>query len=345
MRVSIILPCRNEARHLGPCLDSILGGTWPLESLEVLVVDGESDDGTREVAEGYAASLPIVRLLANPRRTAPAALNVGLAAASGEVIVRMDAHVLYPADYVARLVRRLIESGADNVGGRVETVPGGTTAVARAIARAMAHPFGVGNSQFRLRAPAPRFVDTVPFGCFRREVFDRVGQFDEELVRNQDDEFNARIIRHGGRILLDPGIVARYVARPRLGQLARMYRQYGQFKPLVVRKIGSLTSARQLAPVALIIGIVTPSIVALALPPAWILTALLLGLYATAALGCAATAAREDGVRGTLARAAAFAVMHLSYGWGYLEGLTRIVVAAPLRSDPHLLPLSRGEGT
>jgi hypothetical protein len=308
-----------------------------------LVVDGESDDGTRAIAERYAATHPVVRVLRNPRRTAPAALNIGLAGATGDVIARMDAHVVYPPDYLERLVARLTETGAENVGGRVDTVPGGGTIVARAIARAMAHPFGVGNSHFRLRAAAPRFVDTVPFGCFRREVFDRIGRFDEELVRNQDDEFNARIIRHGGRILLDPAIVVRYAARPRLRLLARMYYQYGVFKPLVVRKIGALTSLRQLAPAGLLVGIALPSIVAITWPPAWLVAAAVAALYGVVALGCALTAAREDGVRGVAARLAAFTVMHAAYGWGYLAGLARLLRATPVASDPALLPLSRGE--
>jgi glycosyltransferase involved in cell wall biosynthesis len=343
MRLSVILPCRNEVRHLARCLDSLLNGTWPQDSLEILVVDGESDDGSVDVAVAHAERHPVIRILANPRRSAPAALNIGLAAATGDVIVRVDAHVEYPGDYLERLVAQLVATGADNVGGRVETIPGAPTIVGRAIARAMSHPFGVGNSRFRLRSSSPSWVDTVPFGCFRRDVFTRLGEFDEELIRNQDDEFNARITRAGGRILLDPSIVARYVARPRLRQLARMYHQYGVFKPLVVRRIGAVTSARQLAPVTLLVVLAGCAAAGLVHPAAWRAGLSILVLYLVAALAAAAHAAREDGIRGIGARAWAFAVMHLSYGAGYLRGLVRLM-HPPSPGTPHqLVPLSRGD--
>src|SRR5688572_7628844 len=199
-KVTVILPCRNEARYIGPCLDSILAGAYPADLLEILVVDGHSTDETRALVKDYAARHPQVRLLDNPARIVPTALNIGIRAATGDVIARMDAHVIYPPEYLPRLVAALEESGADNVGGCVITLPADGTATAQAIAIALGQPFGVGNSHFRIGSPKARFVDTVPFGCFRRELFNRVGMFDEELVRNQDDEFNARIISRGGKI-------------------------------------------------------------------------------------------------------------------------------------------------
>jgi hypothetical protein len=343
MRLSVILPCRNEARHLAACLDSILSGTWPLDALEILVVDGESDDGTAGIAAAYADRHPAIRVLQNPRRSAPAALNIGLAVATGDVVVRIDAHVEYPRDYLERLVGQLVATGADNVGGRVETIPGAPTIVGRAIARAMSHPFGVGNSRFRLQTTAPCWVDTVPFGCFRREVFTRLGAFDEDLVRNQDDEYNARIIRAGGRILLDPSIVARYVARSRLRQLGRMYHQYGVFKPLVVQRIGAVTSARQLAPVALLSALAFCALAGAFVPAAWLAGAAILASYLAAAAGAAVQASREDGVRGVIARASAFIVMHVAYGAGYLRGIARLLRSGPAPAH-RLVPLSRGDG-
>ena len=220
-RVSIVMPCRNEAAYIGPCLDSVLATDYPLDRMEVLVADGRSDDGTREIVERCAAQHPCVRLLDNPARITPAALNTAIRVATGDVIIRMDAHGVYPRDYVPRLVRALEETGADNVGGVVITLPADDTPSARAIALAFSHPLGVGNAYFRIGVAGPRWVDTVPFGCFRRELFDRVGMFDEEMVRNQDDEFNLRLIGHGGRILLLPDVVARYYARRSLGAVAR----------------------------------------------------------------------------------------------------------------------------
>ncbi|MDP3910739.1 MAG: glycosyltransferase family 2 protein, partial [Gemmatimonadales bacterium] len=247
-RVTVILPCRNEARYIGPCLDSILSASYAPERLEVLVVDGMSDDGTRAVVAEYAAAHPRIQLLDNPSRIVPTALNVGIRAAAGDVIARMDAHVVYPPEYLPRLVAALEESGADNVGGCIITLPADGTAVAQAIAIALGHPFGVGNSHFRIGARAARLVDTVPFGCYRRDVFARIGEFDEELVRNQDDEFNHRLVASGGRVLLLPDVVSYYYARGSFRQVARMFYQYGAFKPLVARKVGRIMTLRQLVP-------------------------------------------------------------------------------------------------
>ena len=149
-RVSVVIPCRNEAGYIEPCLDSILASDYPPDRLEILVIDGGSNDGSREILARYCQTHRSVALLDNPQGTTPAALNVGIRAASGEVIIRMDAHVLYPVDYISRLVRGLHESGADNVGGVLHTIPAADTAIARAIAVGMSHRFGVGNSHFRI---------------------------------------------------------------------------------------------------------------------------------------------------------------------------------------------------
>src|SRR5882724_2247566 len=200
--VSIVIPCCNEREHIVPCLDSILASDFLPNVLEVLVIDGMSDDGTAEIACTYATTHPVVRVVQNPERTVSYALNRGIREARGEVIVRMDTHVTYSPTYLRTLVDALVAYRADNVGGLITTMPGDDSAVAHAIALALSHWFGVGNSYFRIGTPTPepRWVDTVPFGCFRRQVFERVGLFDEDLVRNQDDEFNLRLVRGGGRV-------------------------------------------------------------------------------------------------------------------------------------------------
>jgi glycosyltransferase involved in cell wall biosynthesis len=320
-RVSIIVPCRNEARYVGACLDSILATEVPQEQLEVLVVDGRSDDGTREIVAQYAARHPHIRLLDNPGRITPTALNTGIRAAQGEVIVRMDAHVTYPSDYLPQLLAALRESGADNVGGVVQTLPADQTPTARAIALALSHPLGVGNSYFRIGAAQPRWVDTVPFGCYHRGVFDRIGVFDEELVRNQDDEFNFRLRRHGGRILLLPSITCRYYARGSLLQLGRMFYQYGSFKPLVARKTRRIMTARQLVPALFIATLLASSVLGWWVPLARVVLASVAGAYATLVLGAAAQAAPRQGLRCALVVTVAFPVLHFSYGLGFLTGL------------------------
>jgi glycosyltransferase involved in cell wall biosynthesis len=333
-RVSIIIPCRNEKGYIERCLDSIRAGDYPADRLEILVADGRSSDGTRDLLTRYCAKHPSVKLLDNPEGTTPAALNTAIRAASGEVIVRMDAHVLYPADYISRLVVGLEQSGADNVGGVLETVPGADTPMAKAIALAMSHRFGVGNSHFRVGTKQQKEVDTVPFGCFRREVFSRVGLFDEELIRNQDDEFNFRLITRGGRVVLLPDVSCRYFSRRSLVQLSRMYYQYGYFKPLVARKIGRIMTLRQLVPAMLVAGLGTAALLSPWLPAARVALVTLLGMYGSAVTLCAVAAAPRQGVRSAAALTAVFPVLHFSYGAGFLLGIKDhlLTPTAPRRS-------------
>lgn len=341
-RVSIILPCRNEAPFIAACLDSIVATSWPRDRLELIVVDGQSDDGTREIVARYAATHSWIRLLDNPRRIVPVALNIAIGAASGDIILRMDAHALYPPGYVTRLATALDEAGADNVGGRIITRPGAPTAVARAVAIALSHPFGVGNSYFRIGTAEPRWVDTVPYGCYRREVFRRIGMFDEELVRNQDDEFNQRLVHAGGRILLLPDVTSVYFARPGVRQMARMQYQYGRFKPLVGHKAKRVVTLRQLVPPAFVLTIVAGALVA----PFWSLAAALwlavLAAYAVAVLGCVLHAAPRHGVRCAILLAGVVPVLHVAYGCGWLRGATDLIVGIGRRwRDPSAIPLTR----
>ena len=339
-RVSIIIPCRNEAGYIERCLDSILAGEYPVDHLEILVADGRSTDGTRQILESYTRRNPAVVLLDNPEGTTPSGLNTAIRASSGTIVIRMDAHVLYPADYIPRLVQALHESGADNVGGVLETLPAEDTPIARAIALGMSHRFGVGNAHFRVGTTERREVDTVPFGCFRREVFNRVGLFDEELIRNQDDEFNFRLIARGGRILLLPDVSCRYFARPSLRQLSRMYYQYGYFKPLVARKIGRVMTVRQLIPALLVGTLTTLSLLALRWPVAGAGLVLVLTSYGAAILSCAAAAVKTHGIRCSGALVLVFPVLHFSYGVGFLLGvLDHLVVRSMPR--PSALGLSR----
>lgn len=343
--VSIVVPCRNELHYLAPCLDSILATDYPRDRLEILVVDGESDDGTRAIADLYAARrATTVRVLRNPGRTAPTALNLGIREARGEVVARMDAHATYPPEYLPRLVEALGTMGADNVGGVLTTLPANGGSMARAIAVALSHPFGVGNSRFRIGAATPQWVDTVAFGCWPRHVFTWIGGFDEELVRNQDDEFNHRLVARGGRVLLVPSVTARYYARETLGQVARMFYQYGLYKPLVARKVGRVMTVRQLAPPAFTLALALAAALAPWLGVARLFGAGLAAVYAAAALGAAATQVPRLGVRGALNLAAAFPVMHLSYGWGFLRGLVRWALPGRSRAPgapAPVAPLSR----
>jgi glycosyltransferase involved in cell wall biosynthesis len=318
--VSIVVPCRNEVGYIGAMLDSMLANPYPRDRLEVLIVDGMSDDGTRAVIEDYARRHLMIRLIDNPDRTTPHALNRGIAGARGSIIMRMDVHASYAPNYIADLVDCMERTGADSVGATWRTQPGDTTIMARAIAAVMAHPFGNGNAHYRLGTDRLRDVDTLQCACYRREAFERLGLFDQDLLRSQDSEFTFRVLRAGGRVLLVPGVVATYYARETLGKLWRMFIQYGYFKPLVARKVGAVMTARQLVP-ALFVATVVPA----ALFAPWVgaargLLFLALGAYVAADLIVAAILARRRGVPVGLASSVVFPVVHLAYGVGYLLG-------------------------
>lgn len=341
VRVSIIIPCRNEEQYIGKCLDNIIMSTYPAERLEILVVDGMSNDGTRERILPYTERYPFVRLIDNPMKITPAAMNAGIKNASGDIIIRADAHAAYPSDYVSKLVAWMERTGADNVGGVLVTRPGGEGRMAAAIAVAVLHPFGVGNFYFRIGTAKPRWVDTVPFGCWRKSVFARIGLFDEDLVRNQDDELNFRLLRAGGRLLLVPDIVVKYFVRGRLSQLWQMYAQYGFFKPLVARKVRSVVTVRQLVPAGLVCVL---ALSALAAPFSRYALDLLLGtagIYAVTNLACSLWAAQEDLILAAYIPAA-FVTIHAAYGSGFLRGLwTFFVKGRGKAANPSDIRLSR----
>ncbi|MDO8601094.1 MAG: glycosyltransferase family 2 protein [bacterium] len=208
--VSIIIPCRNEELFIGKCLESIIQQDFPKENLEVLVIDGSSGDRTQGIVREFASKYPFIRLLENPQKFTPFGLNIGIKASQGEIIIRMDSHAGYEREYVSKCVKYLRESGADNVGGIIKTLPVKNTLPARAIAKVLSHPFGAGGSYFRIGSEEPRWVDTVFGGCYKREVFDKIGLFNEKMLRSQDIELNKRLIKAGGKILLHPDIVAYY---------------------------------------------------------------------------------------------------------------------------------------
>jgi glycosyltransferase involved in cell wall biosynthesis len=320
--VSVVVPCRNERRFIGALVESLAANDYPADRREILVVDGMSDDGTREVLAELAPRHPELRVLDNPDRITPIALNRGIEASRGEIILRADAHAAYPPTYVRRLVEALEGTGAGNVGGMKRFVPGGPGRLAEAIALALGHPFGSGGARYRQPTAALLPVDTVPFGCFPRRVFERVGLFDPELVRNQDDEFNARLLQAGERVLLVPGVQVDFFARTSLRQLWRMHYQYGLFKPLVVRKLGGLPTLRQLGPAGFLLALAAAAVVALTAPASGIpLLLALAGVYVLAGLLVSAVTAARTRRPAAGLMPLAFAAMHFGYACGYLVGL------------------------
>jgi glycosyltransferase involved in cell wall biosynthesis len=314
--VSILVPVRNEERYIERCLYSIAAQTYPRGRFEVLVIDGESDDHTREIVARFAAESTVdLRLLGNPaRRTAPA-LNIGVDAARGDVIVRIDGHASVAPDFIARSVQALADTGADCVGGVLESE--GDTWLGRAIAAAMSSRFGVGGAAFRTGGEGP--ADTVAFGAYRRDVFARAGRFAEDIDKGEDDEFNYRLRDRGGVILLVPGIRARYTVRGDLPGLWRQYFGYGRAKPDVLRRHPAQAQPRQLAPAAFV-AVLTSSALLAIVGRTGVFKSVLAVYAGTATIASLALALRH-GWRLLPPLPAVFACLHLAYGLGFIAGL------------------------
>lgn len=323
--VSIIIPCRNEARFISACLRSILESDYPAERMEVMVADGMSTDGTREtLAEMIAASRGRVRMIDNPERVTPCALNRGIEASRGEIILRMDAHACVAKDYVSLSVETLERTGADNAGGVVIGVAQSKGWFAGAILDALRHPFGVGNSRFRIGSSEEREVDTVFGGCWRREIFSRIGMFNARLAHSQDMEFNQRLRRAGGRIVLSPRIVSYYYTRSRLAEFARHNFVNGMWAIVPFAVARSMpVRARHLAPMAMVAGLAIAAFVdaRLALTIA--------GAYAAVNLAASLQVAVRARTWTYAARMpVVFACLHFGYGLGSMWG---VVKAAAIR--------------
>ena len=320
--LSVIMPVRDEADFIDRSLGAVIGQDYPADRFEILVVDGLSDDGTRDRVRRLSAATarPAIRLLDNPGRIAPCALNVGLAAAAGEVIVRVDGHCEIAPDYLRRSVEALATHGAGCVGGPITTIGSGT--VTGAIAFAMSSRFGVGGAAFRVGSDAVREVDSVAFPAWPRPVMDEAGPFDEELVRNQDDEYSYRLRKLGHRILLIPQIRCLYYSRGSLRSLWRQYYQYGFWKVRVLQKHPRQMRARQFVPPAFVAWLLAAALSAWTWPGA---TALALGggAYLAASLSATAAAARRLAPPQLAVLPLVFLCLHLGYGSGFLAGLLR----------------------
>jgi succinoglycan biosynthesis protein ExoA len=316
--VSIIVPTRDEVRTIEACLSAVLGQAYPADRLELLVVDGRSTDGTRELVAALATRDGRVSLIDNPERITPVAFNRGIRAAKGEVIGVMSAHGVPAADYVGRAVEQLSATGAWCVGGRIDRVA--TTPVGRAIAAATSSPFGVGDATHNYQT-SPGWVETAFPGMWPRWVFDQVGPFDPELVRNQDDEFSYRIREAGGRIWYDPGIVIAYVPRGSYRTLFSQYRQYAYWKVRVFQKHPGAARPRHLVPAAWVAALAGGVLLTPLSPAAILLTITAGGAYAGVMI-VAALRLGSDDVRPKDALQA-LATLHLAYGVGFWQGLAR----------------------
>ena len=322
--LSVIVPIYQEEKYISKCIDSMLSQDYPKDDLEIILVDGMSKDRTREIVATYTAKYPFIRMIDNPERIAPCAMNRGIKEAKGDVIMRLDAHVYYPKNYFSLLVEKLNElPGAENVGALCNTLPVNDSITAQSIAAVLSSSFGMGNSHFRVGADKEMEVDTVPFGCFHKSIFDKVGLYDEELVRNQDDELNARIIKSGGKIYLIPQLVCEYYARDTAKKVYKMFYQYGVFKPLVNKKLGSPATVRQFFPLFFVLGLLVGPVVCLFLPVLWWAYFAVIMLWFILATSFSLKDSKS--LKRILTQNWIYFVVHFGYGWGYIVGIYKIL--------------------
>ena len=254
--ITIICPVYNEEKYIKIFLDSVIAQDFPQSNMEIFIIDGESDDNSFKLIKEYCSKYEFIKYFNNPNRFQAYAMNIGIKASKGDYIIRLDAHSVYPKNYFSLLIKTALEFNSDNVGGICRTLPPNNTNVAKSIAVAMSDSLGVGNSIFRIGSGKIIKTDTVPFGCYKRNVFDLIGFFDTDLKRNEDDEFNLRLLNFGGTIFLNPNIVIDYFVRDNLFKMSKMFFQYGFFKPLVNIKNKSISSIRQFVPLFFVIFLI-----------------------------------------------------------------------------------------
>jgi len=291
--VSVVIPCYNEERFILKALQQLLH-QYDNDRYEILVVDGLSSDGTRSLIAGFQRDNPGVpiRLVDNPVRNIPTALNLGVAASRGNIIARMDAHAAPSPGYIRRCVDVLSETDAAIVGAPCRVQPGAPTLMARAIAFAVSHPLGIGDAKYRLgnAGPLQEPVDTVAFACFRRSVWDDLGGFNEHLLANEDYDFNYRVRQSGRNVLLDRREHCDYFARTTLSSLAKQYLRYGRWKAEMVRLNPRSIRIRHLAAPVFILSLVFLAALGAVWRPAWWLLLVEIGVYLLAGLAAGAQA-------------------------------------------------------
>ena len=324
--VSLILPCRNEVQFIEGTMQDIVNQDYPKENLEVWFVDGMSEDGTRDTINTYCKQYPYIKLLDNPTKKISFALNSGIRTSQGEYIMRMDVHASYPTNYVSGLIKAHQILDADNVGGIWLTRPSIDTVEARCIALALSSSFGIGGADYRIQNSTIKESDTVPFGCYKREIFEQIGLFDESLNRNQDDEFNGRLIKNGGKIFLIPEIEIIYYSRSTLSKLWTMFFEYGFEKPLVNKKLGRPYTLRQLVPPLFVLSLIgsfflgvlnlSYMVILIGIIGSYILIVLLVSFYIS--LG--------NSNKVVFVLPLTFTIIHLSYGISYLKGCIEYLI-------------------
>lgn len=320
--ISVIIPIYNEEKYIDDCITSMLEQDYPKDSMEWFFVDGMSKDTTREILGEYQNRYPaLIHVLDNPNKTVPYAMNIGIQAAKGEYIIRLDAHAEYAEDYFSKCIEILERTGADNVGGVLETKA--KNPKGRVIAKMLSSKFGVGDAQFRTNG-SDGYVDTVPFGAFRREVFEKVGLYDERLTRNQDSELNYRIIQNGGKIFLSREIHLAYYCRDTVKELVRMATMNGKWNIITSKLCPGSMRLRHFIPCLFVLSLIGLPFLGLFWSPFWWLLVVELLIYLVLDVMFSVKASTVIGDFFKLI--GLFPLFHISYGWGSIVGICKILL-------------------
>lgn len=321
--VSVVIPCRNEEKTIARCIQSLQQQTYPPDRMEYIVADGMSTDRTRSILFELATRVPILRVVDNPKLVSPAAMNVAIKIARGSIIVLLGAHAELEPDYILQAVDILLSrQEIACVGGKIETISLNSTT--KAIALAMSSPFGIGDAKFRY-SDKTEVVDTVAFGAYRREIFDQIGYFEEGLPRNEDDEFNYRLRKAGGQILLSPKLRARYYARSSLRKLWQQYYGYGRGKVWVAHKHFTMMRPRHLIPALFMLGLLTTAILSLFSQFGIFLFGFYLSTYLLFSISFSVLVVRQHGWKYLWQLPLLFFILHTSYGVGTLNGFGQFI--------------------
>lgn len=316
--VSIVIPMFNEAGNIERCIESIQRQDYPQKKIEIIVVDGNSGDGSRETVLSLAKKHSNIRLLTNPKRKTPASLNMGIKNANGEVVIILGAHTQIKEDFVSQNMRLMKEKNVKCTGGTQINV--GENYMQRAIGYAMGHPFGLASAPYRY-GKKDKFVDTVVYAAYRKELFDEVGYFDEDLFISEDAELNWRIRQAGYEIFYSPKIVSYYYPRKTMGKLINQLFRYGILRVNVIKKHFNAVKLLHLIPPAFALTTMGLLIVGIFKQVLLIPLAVIWGLYFLLAFFSSAQISSEKGFRYFVILPILFAVIHLSWGIGFLVGI------------------------
>lgn len=318
--VSVIMPVYNEEKYIEKCVNSLLLQDYPIEKMEWIFVDGCSKDKTVGILKKYHDRYPkLIKVFNNPNKIVPYAMNIGIAASNGKYIVRLDAHADYASDYISKCIYYLENTNADNVGGLAETKANGFMGCT--ISKMLSSKFGVGNSQFRTNGKSG-FVDTVPFGAFKREVFSKYGGYDERLVRNQDNEMNFRIRKNGGKIYLSNDIHLSYYCRDSIRGISTMARKNGMWNIITMKLCPGSMGMRHFIPFLFVVSILSLGILGIVHPSFWMLLGVELMLYLF--LDTVFSIKHASTIKEFLALIILFPIFHIAYGVGSMFGITKL---------------------